>query len=1410
MIIKGGDELLCGLKITMETTKYLKKGWLNWKSNDWQKYLNQKIEERRQVFLISPDDLVASFNREKSHARDYHGRELLELIQNADDSGIGYSGKSKLLIRLTDYGLLVANTGIPFSPEGVASLMVSDNSPKQFLRTKCIGYKGLGFRSVLGWISSVVVLSGNLSVGFNEEIAANWLRGLRKENSKVEAKVKQFEDRGIKNPVATLSIPNFLHSGDEFRDQKLRKLYEEAKKILADGYNTVICLLFKNPKKTKFQVQEQIKSLGSEILLFLQFLEKIEIETTKRKESWLVKREKNQIIVNPNTQNAKRWKIFSNDGVIPLKFLRPEQVLNNKYEIKIAIPEEPVDVNKLFVFFPTEVRFPFPLVAHATFEVGDNRQHLIDSEVNRFIAEKLAELMVKAAGSIKDYGVPWHALSVVSPYADIDSILEKFGFLDLLANKIKEHRLLPVRNSRFEVAAGAKMIRGNFDSLLVGKIFGDLCIYTDDPAIVSQLPRLGVDLISFDDLRERLNKISEGLSLDSRANLIFALIDNDLVEGVPPELLIDEGGNRISSGSSVFLPPEKKIFTLPSWVSQKILSSEFTAKLKDRFGVARIRDLSLNLESFNVQEYNMNALVSAISAETNRRAKDSPEDELALRRQMVQAIWNLYASSSEKVKLREEITVILPTRLGKFDSARSLYLGNEYSGGKILEYFYADPGLFVADVEKLGLSGVTQEIEDFLCWLGMNKVPRYTEKKFYSDDNFLNHVMASLSYPAKFGDITIANAEELEDCYLLLNKVRCVDRFEEILRTADHHAVICWIATCPDIKSWRTSGDIEASFEIKQPRQQHYRTLLNQYIPSYVLWLLRDVEWLPISGGNKLAPSKCSLARGVRDLEPIIGYPAIDIEHPLIKSLNLDSTAIKNALIEIGVVTDLNELSWDSFYEVLLGLPELNPKGSRAKSLYRVLLGRSDLDIAPYGKRYEEFMSKGKMLGRAKGELSYYPISRLYYVDNITLPSNVTEEFPLLELDKRRGAAKVKKLFGVEQLTRDSIKIDVTDFEEHNVSQSFQSDFERLKPYIYALRVEEDTNRANLSSLRRLKIKLCKSVKVAVDSKKRKINLGEGDSINIDTVAYLVSELSDYTRSFLHDEIIANALGEIVSNIMKVDVNHEIARLASCSPSKRSLILDKIVGGSGKERMDKARELLKTPEEKEVFSKPPLRIPPPNGNEESHADKSEEESGAERPKPDEVGNVSTRDLGALPSLQAKKVITRRIQGNPKTSNTPHTKKRVNPDRAENLAMRFEESQERYAVKVSHIRGLEAYGCDIISFKSEEDFLLFKEKNDTDIVERFIEVKGSINEKGSITLAGNELNSAQIYIEKFFLYRIYEGEETGLFELIALSDPLSTEREAFEIRYEINPFRTSKSNLWEVEEKGVNSQNALVN
>ncbi|MBX6332521.1 MAG: hypothetical protein IRY91_11800 [Gemmatimonadaceae bacterium] len=120
---------------------------------EWSEWIRECRRTREKVYRSDADEVTANYDREVGHVRDYHGREVLELLQNADDAGRGY-GPNCVHMVLRPYGLCIGNTGTPFSPRGVKSLVLSDSSPKREARTEYIGNRGLGFRSVLNWTVS--------------------------------------------------------------------------------------------------------------------------------------------------------------------------------------------------------------------------------------------------------------------------------------------------------------------------------------------------------------------------------------------------------------------------------------------------------------------------------------------------------------------------------------------------------------------------------------------------------------------------------------------------------------------------------------------------------------------------------------------------------------------------------------------------------------------------------------------------------------------------------------------------------------------------------------------------------------------------------------------------------------------------------------------------------------------------------------------------------------------------------------------------------------------------------------------------------------------------------------------------------------------------------------------------------
>src|SRR5258705_9453796 len=113
---------------------------------EWYDWLVNEENKTVAAYLEKPALLIAAYRQERHTARDYEGREILELLQNANDQAAEQGRPGKVLIELWPQGLIVANTGLPFSVGGVASLETSYLSPKRRNR-RLIGNKGLGFRS---------------------------------------------------------------------------------------------------------------------------------------------------------------------------------------------------------------------------------------------------------------------------------------------------------------------------------------------------------------------------------------------------------------------------------------------------------------------------------------------------------------------------------------------------------------------------------------------------------------------------------------------------------------------------------------------------------------------------------------------------------------------------------------------------------------------------------------------------------------------------------------------------------------------------------------------------------------------------------------------------------------------------------------------------------------------------------------------------------------------------------------------------------------------------------------------------------------------------------------------------------------------------------------------------------------
>ena len=206
------------------------------------------------------EDLIQENHVEKRDVIGYHGREILELLQNADDAyqksiDQGNRPSEDLIVEISyiDGCLKISNTGTFFDEDGIKAIVQGNNSPK---KGKYIGNKGTGFRSILNWASSVRIFSGEFAVEFSKSYAKEIFDTIK--DTPQIAKQLQREK--------TLYIPMLAVPRNIPHDRPIDRTTIEVDV---------------DPKKSQdeYSVRKQLEAIDLRILLFLPNVSEISITT---------------------------------------------------------------------------------------------------------------------------------------------------------------------------------------------------------------------------------------------------------------------------------------------------------------------------------------------------------------------------------------------------------------------------------------------------------------------------------------------------------------------------------------------------------------------------------------------------------------------------------------------------------------------------------------------------------------------------------------------------------------------------------------------------------------------------------------------------------------------------------------------------------------------------------------------------------------------------------------------------------------------------------------------------------------------------------------------------------------------------------------------------------------------------
>ena len=323
----------------------------------------------------------------------YNCRSFIELLQNADDAKA-----TRFYVKRSGEYLFVANNGRPFDIKDLESLCRSASSNK--VRGTTIGYRGIGFKSVVSFAKEVHLISGDFEITFSKELSS------------------QIVPQAPKVPL--IRIPHEL-------DKSLRSgLSNEIKELQNEGFQTIF--IFSGVLAN--QIDEEYTSFADTTLLFLKSIQAIKIDLKKRITASIAVVDENKqgrFLKVSTTESISNWFVCS-DANCSIAFSVDKGNVSR-------LPKADAIIH---AFLPTEDSCGLGVVVNGDFSTDPSRRHLIMDDTTINVISKLSNLyasLLKYALANNDKGI----VDALMPYFDLKLIqLMKQSFEKEFAKNIKD------------------------------------------------------------------------------------------------------------------------------------------------------------------------------------------------------------------------------------------------------------------------------------------------------------------------------------------------------------------------------------------------------------------------------------------------------------------------------------------------------------------------------------------------------------------------------------------------------------------------------------------------------------------------------------------------------------------------------------------------------------------------------------------------------------------------------------------------------------------------------------------------------------------------------------------------------------------------------------------------------------
>ncbi|MCC7491190.1 MAG: DEAD/DEAH box helicase [Fimbriimonadaceae bacterium] len=385
-----------------------------------------------------PDDLSEHHGIEETVlAGGYGYRQVLELIQNAADAILEASvderseaSEHRIEVVLDGDWLYAANTGEPFSPDGVRALLSSHSSRKRDIQ---IGRFGQGFKSLLRLGGRIDVVSNTAAFGFDP----------------VRCR-RELQERFRVDRAPALRLAWNLESRCVAR---LRERFEWATTVVAAQVVG---------DDIRSGLNQELEGLAAEFLLFLpvgHLTLLLQPDDGGRREITRVREGADHLLIDGD--KTDRWRVHERMiRVTDQAALDDATSLHGRDEVPVcwAVPIEAgrEGAGRFWAVFPTQTATRLPGILNAPWKLNSDRSAVIPGEWNRVLMLAAADLVVESLpawtcgddpGRILD-AFPRQLERADEPAAPL---------IEAVWRRLAEERVVPAATG--ELAAGAHLQR---------------------------------------------------------------------------------------------------------------------------------------------------------------------------------------------------------------------------------------------------------------------------------------------------------------------------------------------------------------------------------------------------------------------------------------------------------------------------------------------------------------------------------------------------------------------------------------------------------------------------------------------------------------------------------------------------------------------------------------------------------------------------------------------------------------------------------------------------------------------------------------------------------------------------------------------------------------------------------------